>query len=44
MNIGMAFSFFFEIVAIEWRTYEDAGLVDIATVDSALSDILDIPP
>lgn len=44
LNIGMALSLFFVIVAFEWRSYDDAGLVDLGTVDDDFEDILDIPP
>ncbi len=44
MNIGMAVSLFFIIVAFEWRSYDDSGLVDLGTVEDDFEDILDIPP
>ena len=43
INIGMAASLFCVVVAFEWRTYDDAGLVDLGNVEDDFEDIIDIP-
>ncbi|WP_462252723.1 energy transducer TonB [Ekhidna sp.] len=44
LNIGMAASLLLIIVAFEWRTYDDSGLMDLGNVDDDFEDIIDIPP
>lgn len=44
LNIGMAASLFLVIVAFEWRSYDDTGLMDLGNVDDDFEDIIDIPP
>ncbi len=44
LNIGMALSLFMVIVAFEWRTYDDLGLLDLGSVEDDFDDIIDIPP
>ncbi len=44
LNIGMAASLFLIIVAFEWRSYDDAGIMDLGNVDDDFEDILEIPP
>jgi len=44
LNIGMAASLFIVIVAFEWRSYDDSGLMDLGNVDDDFEDIIDIPP
>ncbi|NQZ76704.1 MAG: energy transducer TonB [Ekhidna sp.] len=44
LNVGMAASLFLVIVAFEWRSYDDTGLMDLGNVDDDFEDIIDIPP
>ena len=44
LNIGMATSLFIVILAFEWKTFDDIGLVDLGSVDDDFEEILDIPP
>lgn len=44
LNIGMAASILLVILAFEWRTYDDNGLMDLGSVDDDFEDILEIPP
>lgn len=44
LNVGMALSLLIVIVAFEWRTYDDSGLMDLGNVDDDFEDIIDIPP
>ena len=44
LNIGMAVSLLLVIVAFEWRSYDDSGLIDLGNVDDDFEDILEIPP
>ena len=44
LNVGMAASLFLVIVAFEWRSYDDTGLMDLGNVDDEFEDIIDIPP
>ena len=43
LNIGMAVSLLIVILAFEWKTYDDAGLLDLGNVDDDIDEILDIP-
>ena len=44
LNIGMAVSLLLIILAFEWRTYDDSGLMNLGNVDDDFEDIIDIPP
>lgn len=44
MNIGLTVSLLLIIVAFEWRTYDDGGLVDLGQVQDDFEDIMEIPP
>ncbi len=44
MNLGLTLSLAIVIVAFEWRTYDDAGLVDLGQVQDDFEDIMEIPP
>jgi len=44
LNLGLCASLLFTIVAFEWRSYDDAGLLDLGSVDDDFEDILEIPP
>ncbi len=44
LNIGMVASLLIIIVAFEWRTYDDSGLMDLGSIDDDFEDIIDIPP
>lgn len=44
MNLGMTASLFLVIVAFEWRTYDDRGLLDLGQVQDDFEDIMEIPP
>ena len=44
LNIGMAVSLLVVIVAFEWRSYDDAAIMDLGNVDDDFEDILEIPP
>ncbi|MEQ9049758.1 MAG: energy transducer TonB, partial [Marinoscillum sp.] len=44
MNIGFTVSLLLVILAFEWRTYDDSGLVDLGQVTDDFEDIMEIPP
>lgn len=44
LNLGLTLSLAIVIVAFEWRTYDDSGLVDLGQVEDDFEDILEIPP
>ncbi|MEM6643529.1 MAG: energy transducer TonB [Bacteroidota bacterium] len=44
LNVGMALSLLIVIVAFEWKSYDDAGLMDLGNIDDDFEDILEIPP
>jgi len=44
LNLGLTVSLLITIVAFEWRTYDDSGLVDLGQVEDDFEDIMDIPP
>jgi len=44
LNVGMAASLLIVILAFEWRSYDDSGLMDLGNVDDDFEDILEIPP
>lgn len=44
MNIGLSLSLLFVIVAFEWRSYDDSGLLDLGQIDDDFEDIMEIPP
>ena len=44
LNIGLAASLLIVIVAFEWRSYDDSGLMDLGNIDDDFEDIMDIPP
>ena len=44
LNIGLCSSLFLVIVAFEWPSFDDSGLLDLGSVDDDFEDILEIPP
>ncbi len=44
MNIGFTVSLLLVILAFEWRTYDDSGLLDLGQVTDDFEDIMEIPP
>jgi protein TonB len=44
LNLGLTLSLAIVIVAFEWRTYDDSGMVDLGQVEDDFEDILEIPP
>ncbi len=44
MNLGLTLSLLITIVAFEWRTYDDQGLLDLGQVEDDFEDIMEIPP
>lgn len=44
LNIGLCVSLLIVIVAFEWRSYDDTGLLDLGTVEDDFEDIIEIPP
>ncbi|WP_425391362.1 energy transducer TonB [Ekhidna sp.] len=44
LNIGMAVSILFAIVAINWKTYNEGDLVDLGMVEADMNEIIEIPP
>jgi len=44
MNIGFCASLVLCIVAFEWKTYDDSGIVDLGQVQDDFEDIMEIPP
>lgn len=44
LNLGLTLSLAAVIVAFEWRSYDDAGMVDLGSVEDDFEDILEIPP
>ena len=44
LNIGMTASLLLVILAFEWKTYDDSGLMNLGNVDDDFEDIIDIPP
>ena len=44
MNIGMSVSLLIVIVAFEWPTFDDGGLLDLGQVEDDFEDIMEIPP
>ena len=44
LNVGMAVSLLLIIVAFEWKSYDDAGLMDLGSIEDDFEDILEIPP
>lgn len=44
LNLGLTVSLLMVIVAFEWRSYDDSGLVDLGQVEDDFEDIMDIPP
>lgn len=44
LNIGLCGSLFLTILAFEWRSYDDSGLMDLGSLDEDFEDILEIPP
>ncbi len=44
MNIGFTVSLLCVILAFEWRTYDDSGLVDLGQITDDFEDIMEIPP
>ncbi len=43
LNVGMAFSILFAIVAINWRTSAEGDLVDLGEVEADMNEIIEIP-
>ncbi len=44
LNLGLTISLAITIVAFEWKSYDDAGMVDLGQVEDDFEDILEIPP
>jgi protein TonB len=44
LNLGLTISLALVIVAFEWKTYDDQGLVDLGQVEDDFEDIMEIPP
>jgi protein TonB len=44
LNLGLSVSLLLVIVAFEWRTYDDTGLLDLGQVEDDFEDIMEIPP
>ncbi|MFT4738548.1 MAG: protein TonB [Cyclobacteriaceae bacterium] len=44
LNLGLTVSLACMLVAFEWRTYDDSGLVDLGQVQDDFEDIMEIPP
>lgn len=44
LNIGLCGSLLLTILAFEWRSYDDSGLLDLGSVEDDFEDILEIPP
>lgn len=43
LNIGMALSILFAIIAINWKSYDDGNIVDLGKVEADLNEIIEIP-
>ena len=43
-NLGLTISLAAVLVAFEWRTYDDTGIVDLGQVQDDFEDIMEIPP
>lgn len=44
MNLGLSLSLLIVIVAFEWRSYDDQGLLDLGQVEDDFEDLMEIPP
>ena len=44
LNLGLTLSLLSVIVAFEWRSYDDSGLLDLGQVNDDFEDIMEIPP
>ena len=44
LNLGLSISLLLVIVAFEWRTYDDSGLLDLGMVQDDFEDLMEIPP
>ncbi len=44
LNLGLTLSLLIVVVAFEWRTYDDQGLLDLGQVEDDFEDIMEIPP
>lgn len=44
LNLGLSLSLLLVIVAFEWRSYDDAGILDLGQVEDDFEDIMEIPP
>ena len=44
LNIGLSVSLLLVIVAFEWRTYDNSGLLDLGMVQDDFEDLMEIPP
>ncbi|MDA7854822.1 energy transducer TonB [Cyclobacteriaceae bacterium] len=44
LNLGLSVSLLLVIVAFEWRTYDDSGLLDLGMVQDDFEDLMEIPP
>ena len=44
LNIGLSVSLILVIVAFEWRTYDNSGLLDLGMVQDDFEDLMEIPP
>ena len=43
-NIGLCTSLLLAITALNWRSYDDSGLLDLGTLEEDFEDIIEIPP
>lgn len=41
--IGLSMSLFLIILAFNWKTYDDTGLVDLGTINSEFDEVLEMP-
>ena len=44
LNLGLTISLAITIVAFEYKSYDDSGLVDLGQVEDDFEDIMEIPP
>ena len=44
VNLGLCISLGLTILAFEWKSYDDATLLDLGQVEADFEDIMEIPP
>ncbi len=44
LNMGFCGSLLLTVLAFEWRSYDDSGLLDLGSLDDEFEDIIEIPP